>query len=46
MSLANHISLGEEFKRLHLSPTPFEAYLKLGGIRSELEDWMYSEIRL
>lgn len=45
MSLANHLSVGEELKRLYLSPTPFAAHQKLGGIRSELEDWMYAEVR-
>ncbi|MFC5694875.1 DUF5623 domain-containing protein [Pseudomonas sp. GCM10022186] len=45
MSLANHVVVGEEFKRLYLSPTPYAAHRKLGAIRSELEDWMYAEDR-
>lgn len=44
MSLTNHIAVGEELKRLYLSPTPYTVHQKLNGIRSELEDWMYSEI--
>ncbi|QQE90096.1 DUF5623 domain-containing protein [Azotobacter chroococcum] len=43
MSLANHVALGETLQRLNASSIPYATYEKLGGIRSELEDWMYAE---
>ena len=45
MSLTNHVTVGEELKRLYLSSMPYAAHKKLNAIRSELEDWMYSENR-
>jgi hypothetical protein len=45
MSLTNHVAAGEELKRLYLSSMPYVAHKKLNAIRSELEDWMYSESR-
>lgn len=43
MRLADHVALGETLQRLNASGLPYAAYEKLGGIRSELEDWMYAE---
>ncbi|HBO2177309.1 TPA: DUF5623 domain-containing protein [Pseudomonas aeruginosa] len=43
MSLANHIALGEIFQRLSVSGLHIDAYNTLGGIRSELENWMFAE---
>lgn len=45
MSLANHVSVGGELKRLYLSGTPFAVHHRLSVIQSELENWMYSENR-
>ncbi|HBO4336431.1 TPA: DUF5623 domain-containing protein [Pseudomonas aeruginosa] len=43
MSLANHVALGEILQRLSVSGLHIDAYHTLGGIRSELEDWMFAE---
>lgn len=43
MSLANHVALGKIFQRLSVSGLHIDAYNTLGGIRSELEEWMFAE---
>jgi hypothetical protein len=43
MHLANHVALGKIFQRLSVSGLRIDAYDMLGGIRSELEDWMVAE---
>lgn len=45
MPLASHFEAGEICKRLRLSNLPIHAYEKIGGAQSELEDWMYAEMR-
>lgn len=45
MSIDQHKELGGMLKRLHHSPGPYKARVKLQQIQSELEDWMFSEYR-
>lgn len=43
MTLGNHVALSDELKRLCQSKLPITAYNKILEVRSELENWLFTE---